>query len=343
MINNTERRLFYPVALLLSIGSRKSCEILANAIKKNGDLLRRLLKNPPTTLQEFVAIAKELFGFRNVYLIIDDVIILKIYSLLIEGTSDNYDPSTGNTGRSLCAVVGLLTDGISALPISHELWTAKEFDAQNYATKVELAQRVIMQILPLIKISMLLADGLYATYQMFSWLNAQKINFEMRFHSNRIVDCKGQSHPLKEHPSLRLNKSRERRTVLGSWKGISLYFTALLRWTKKSGSIIVYLVSNLQAEPRQHARFYKYRWHIEKFFRTAKQKLGFSDCQSRKIAIQKNHILNTFVAYAILQLERKRRKLKNPEAALRRIKLKSCTQIINHWSAPGQIFGPVFA
>ena len=56
------------------------------------------------------------------------------------------------------------------------------------------------------------------------------------------------------------------------------------------------------------------------FFRTAKQHLGLGDCQSRKLKLQKNHIINVFFAYALLQSKTIKQKLLNPETALRRFK-----------------------
>ncbi len=79
------------------------------------------------------------------------------------------------------------------------------------------------------------------------------------------------------------------------------------------------------------------------FFRTAKQKLGIGDCQARTVIAQKNHIMNVFLAYAILQLERKERKLTNAEKALRRTRRKSNTEIISSLTRPGQIFGAIYA
>jgi hypothetical protein len=343
MIRNTERVLKYPISILLSIDRRKTCEALARVIEENGDTMRRLLEKPIVKVEELVRISKVMFEDKKVFLIIDDTIIIKLYSLLIEGTSDNYDPATGHVYRSLCSVVAMLTDGKQAIPITHHLWTAKEFDPENYKTKTALAQDLIEQVSPLTKISMIMADGLYATREMMFWLCEQNMSFEMRFHSNRVIEIDGKSGQIGNHSALKLKRSKERRTIRGKWQSKEFYFTAIRRWTKKSGSIIVYLIANHKAEPRQHERFYNYRWNIEKFFRTAKQHLGFSDCQARKLTAQKNHIMNIFLAYAVLQWERKKNKLKNAEIALKRIKLKSQAQILKHLTSSGQIFEGAYA
>jgi SRSO17 transposase len=64
---------------------------------------------------------------------------------------------------------------------------------------------------------------------------------------------------------------------------------------------------------------YDMRWNIEKFFRTAKQKLGLQDCLVRNLSGQQNHIRHVFFAYAFLQIEKFKRKLKNTESVLKSI------------------------
>lgn len=124
---------------------------------------------------------------------------------------------------------------------------------------------------------------------------------------------------------------------------MQLHVTAIKRWTRKKGYFVIYQISNKKATARDHERFYSYRWNIEMFFRTAKQNLGLSDCQVRNINAQANHLKNVFLAYTILQCERKNKKLNNPEAALKRLKSKNYEQLIDQWSHLGQIFGEAHA
>ncbi len=82
-------------------------------------------------------------------------------------------------------------------------------------------------------------------------------------------------------------------------KGFFLFLTALKRKLSNGDFSVVYQVSNFKASSRQHVEYYGYRWNIKKFFRTAKQKLGLNDCQSRKFERQKGHILKVFIAYIV--------------------------------------------
>lgn len=274
-------------------------------------------------------------------MIIDDTLILKLYSKIISGTSDNYDSSDGKTYRSLCSVVAMISDGETSIPVSQEIWTSKEFAKDSYAKKWELAQQLIEKIEPELPIYMLLADGLYAIINFLEWLVKKEIRFEMRFHANRVINDKGIKSQIKLNKRLKLSGKRPKRTIKATWYGKDYYFTAHRRVTKYGKAIIIYQISNYKASATEHVRSYGYRWNIEKFFRTAKQKLGLGDCQSRKEYRQKNHIFNVFFVYALLQVERKKMRLKNIESVIKSLKDLTFKELISHFARSAEIFGLV--
>ena len=343
MISKAEQKLIYPLALLVSTAKRKTCESIALATGKSGDALLRLLNEGFATIEDLVSIAKKLFIGKVLYLIIDDTIISKIHSKMIQGTSDNYDSSSGNTYRSLCSVTAMISDGYTAIPISQKIWTAQEFTKDTYKKKSELSQELITIIRSYLNVKMFLTDGLYATQEMMQWLIAANLPFEMRFHANRVIDYQGNKIAIRDLPELKLAKKRSRRTIRALWKGMVLYFTAIKRATKKGVVTIVYQVSNCKASARQHTQWYGYRWKVEMFFRTSKQHLGLGDCQSRKSKAQHNHIMNVFFVYALLQIERKKLKLKNTEAVIKHLKHKSHPQLIARFMRSDRIFDEVYA
>jgi len=175
---------------------------------------------------------------------------------------------------------------------------------------------------------------------MLRWLEEKNINYEMRFHSNRLIQIKAEGKPVKvrDCEALKLTNKRRAKTVKVLWDGIIIYVTAVKRINKKGISSIVYQVSNAKLSAREHVQLYNYRWNIEVFFRTAKQSLGLTECQSRKSLLQSNHIYNVFFAYIILQFERRKQHFKNPECALRQIKRKSYASLISYLSSLDQIF-----
>ncbi len=77
----------------------------------SGDTISRLVEHKAATFEDLTKIIRTVWKRKKLYLIIDDTLIMKIYSKLIPGTSDNYDSSDGKVYRSLCAVVALITYG----------------------------------------------------------------------------------------------------------------------------------------------------------------------------------------------------------------------------------------
>jgi len=343
MISKTERKLTYPITLLLSSAPRKTCESMASIANMSGDSLLRLLKQEAITTEELIKVAYQVLRGKRWYMIIDDTIIDKIYSKEIEGACDNYDSSARKSYRSLCSVVAVLTDGKRTIPIAEDLWISKEFTPNEYRKKWEIAYNLLVQLKKLTPIYMLVADGLYATENMIRSCNNLGMLFEMRFHSNRVITYNGIVAQIRDLQALSLTGRRTIRTKRGYWKGMVLYFTSVKRVNKNGSYSIVYQVSNYSASAAQHVSNYGFRWNIEMFFRTAKQHLGLQHCQVRSRTAQRNHIMNVFFAYTILQLEKSKRRLLNPEAALRLLKRKKFTFLTQLISRSVQIFEPIYA
>ncbi len=319
MNSKTEQKLTYSIALLLSSPYRKTFESLGRNIGVSGDTISRLVEHKAATIQDLVKIVKTVWKRRRLYLIIDDTLIMKIYSKIIQGTSDNYDSSDGKVYRSLCAVVALITDGEIAIPIDLGIWTSEEVNKNGYQKKWQIAREIIERLQTEIPIYMLLADGLYAIYEFMVWLIAKNIKFEMRFHANRVITDKEYLGQIKWHPKFKLTSRRPMLTIRITWKNTSFYVTAFRRVNKAGDVTVVYLISNYKASARGHVRAYELRWIIEKFFRTGKQYLGLGDCQSRKLNLQKNHLMNVFLIYAILQIQCRKFNMKNVESLIRRL------------------------
>jgi len=76
----------------------------------------------------------------------------------------------------------------------------------------------------------------------------------------------------------------------------------------------------------------------QKFIRTSKQYLGLQECFSTKFETQKNHVASVFLAYAIAQLEMKKRKLKTPEEAIRALKKKNVNFLLSRIPSQVEVF-----
>lgn len=338
MISKTEYKLTYPITLLLSTRKR-TAEALSKICYTSGDTMLRVLDKKSITSEELTHSAIEFFGTNHVDVILDDSLFEKMYSRVIEGSGDNYDSSKGYVYRSLCSVVAMLSNGWYGLPVHHQFWIKKEVSPDTYKTKVEIGKEIIEYLLKFIRIKTVIVDGLYATKEMLSWLTTMELKYEMRFHSNRIIQLNEKDSPVKvrDHDALKLTNDKHYKTVKALWNDLSIYVTAVKRISKKGNISVVYQVSNAKMSARDHVRIYGYRWNIEMFFRTAKQYLGLTECQSRKLELQKNHVSNVFFAYFILQLERKRQKVKNPERALTAIQRNNYKDLVIRLSSLDQI------
>lgn len=339
MLEKIKTNLRYSISLLLSTANKKTCPALSAVFDTSDDSMLRMLEHEAISLDDLFASAKKFFGEKPLYLILDDSLLKKMFSKFIQGTSDNFDSADRKCYRSLCSVTAMLSDGVYALPIDQKTWTSEEFVIGEYYKKTELAQQLITEIQKRFKIKCVVMDGLYATTDMIDWCIKNHVLFECRFHSNRVIATKNEgSVSLKICKQLKLTGSRQARTIRAQWKGFSLYITSVRRINRYGICSIVYQVSNYTASALGHVRVYDIRWKIEKFFRTAKQYLGFADCQSRKLLLQTNHIKNVFMAYHFLQWECRKSRLKSPEMALKKIKHETPITLMFLLSRPRQIF-----
>lgn len=327
---------YYPIALLLSTGKR-TCESMGQQAELSGDKMLRML-DENVTIEEKCAVVNEFFKGKQLDALIDDVLIQKMYAKFIEGLSSQYNSSSHTFSQSLCTVVIMVGDGEYYIPVTHKFWVNKDIMGVGYKTKHEIAKELLRSIMQYCKIRIVIADALYATVEFMKELNQLKLRFEMKMHSNRTVKLQsGEEAAIREIFKRKL-KGKRWRTIPVVWKGLPLFITACKRYNKHGECKIIYQVSNYRATASAHFHAYKRRWHIEKFFRTSKQSLGLKDCQSRNLTRQAHHIDNVFVAYTILQMERRKYKLETPEAALRLIKKRGANYLNSYLTAPNQIF-----
>jgi IS4 transposase len=160
-------------------------------------------------------------------------------------------------------------------------------------------------------------------------------------HSNRVVTYKGKKVKIKEL-ALRKGitpKGRQMvRTISVVWYGMDLELSIVRRIDKKGNESIVFQIATYKTSPHKHRTHYKKRWPIEKLFRTTKQHLGLQECQSLSLDVQHNHIAAVLLAYSFAQLDMKKRRLKTPEEALRRLETKNAPHLIKLFSPSAQGF-----
>lgn len=72
---STDRKLYYPMLLLLSTDNKKTAEALSRMFDISGDTLLRILNNESADWNDLINKAKSYFGDKKVEIIIDDSII----------------------------------------------------------------------------------------------------------------------------------------------------------------------------------------------------------------------------------------------------------------------------
>lgn len=278
---------------------------------------------------------------RSLALVIDDTLLKKIYSRFIRGTGRFYDTGLGRCIQAYKLLCCGVTDGKYFFPLMCNFLFDKSLLTTKMPSKAFLVQQMIQNGLNVFrgKELTILADGAFATIQLFLWCIKHNIRLTTRMHSNRKVYYKGKPLVIRDIKKLNPNGRRMACAIKAYWHGMELYISSERRINKNREESVVYLALTYQGKPSSYVKAYKKRWPIEKFFRTAKQHLGLQDCFSTKMDVQMNHITSTFVAYAFAVLEQRKQKVATPEETIRRLKRKKVKTLIQRYLLARQIFG----
>jgi len=341
----------YAVLTIVSTG-KKSFKNMGHFIKKSGDTVSRLLQPKETSFEIMQRLCQSAFkDKRKLFCIIDDTLIKKWHSRFMQGSGWFFDTKIGRRIIAYRLVLGMISDGKCALPISCSYLFSKELVERMQGvvqSKEEITQKIIclaQRLFPTKKI-VVLADGLYATVTFLEWCHTHNVSSEVRMHSNRVVCFKGKKHKLKD---LLIKKGicpkgrQMARTISVLWHNIPLEISIVRRIDKKGEESIVFQAATHKALPREHVASYKKRWPIEKAFRTTKQLLGLSECFSTSLEKQYNHVASVFLAYTLAQLEMKKRKLRTPEQAIRRFETQNVHLLNIRFASLDKIFRGAYA
>jgi len=322
---------------------------MGHVIQRGGDTVKRALQPVEVSEAQLESIAKSMFICKKVlYLVIDDTLLKKIYSRLMQGSGWFYDTKTGRSIMAFRLCIGLISDGKHAIPITSAYLFSKEIlDAMkehDFPSKDDIAKmfvKVAKRQFPN-NVLIVLTDGLYATVEFIKWCKKNHVNLETRMHSNRVIKYGKKTLKLKDlaHKLGVKPKGRQMaRTITAIWHELELEISIVRRIDKHGNTSIVFQAATYKAKPCEHRAAYIVRWTVEKMIRTLKQLLGLQDCYSRKLLTQHKHVTATLLSYALAQLEMKEHKLKKPELAVRRLKKENMVLLTNRFCRLNQIFG----
>lgn len=160
---------------------------------------------------------------------------------------------------------------------------------------------------------------------MLNLLDQLNIKFIMRLPKNRQIRKSMDTLEAKigDHWEYKLRGNQRMKRFAGFIQGTLRFITAYKKKNRSGLYETRFLISNFEETAHTIVALYEYRWTIEKFFRTVKQKLGLQDCMSRSLEKQKNHIWATFVAYAIADSIKVSKSYKTADEAIRKIRLEN--------------------
>ena len=228
MFANTN--LTYPILILLSTG-KKSFQNMGRFIQKSGDTIVRLLRSAEANIEEMQRISRKIFQHRKrLYCVMDDTLIKKYYSRFMQGSGMFFDTKIGIRIMSFRLIIGLISDGKIAIPITCAYLFSKELlerIPEKFPSKDDLAKTIVetaIKLFPDIEI-IVTADGLYATREFIAWCTSKKIKLEVRMHSNRKIVYNRQTIAVRDLVGILGIKPKGlqmTRTITAMWHGIPL-------------------------------------------------------------------------------------------------------------------------
>jgi hypothetical protein len=304
-------------AALLCTESRKTCTNLAENMYQTRDALYEGFRTPIECKKEMrtqlVELAqKELIGDKK-YLIFDDSRLSKPHARNIEGLDVGFDGSSGRAELGLQMITALITDLRIRIPIDLVPFFSKQIVDNLFKAKGELAAQIFLSLRGHFNFEFVVADAHYATKFFIGFLGELKQNFLMKFSRNRVVTISRRTGQLKK--MLRLKRNEHFKSAIGSFDQHVYYFYVV----KLNSYATCYFISLNEIQKGDLVSIYKIRWNIELYHRTAKQSLGWKDCQMRSIERQELHSFYVMYAYAIADIMRVRLKLETTENAIRKL------------------------
>jgi Transposase DDE domain len=299
------------LAALIGSPCRKTMRSMARLGGFSYKKLREAYNNPALTIDEckriLWALAKAIVKiYGKGVLLIDQTFSPKIFSEKIEGVAPNRDGSQKKVVRGLAHVVAVLyANNGMVIPLFHNFWLSKKLMPAEYVPGGEIARNIMLKLLDLDLFDRVFLDGAYATPVMLAFMNTNGFKCIMRTHKNRKVFDGTTEARIDAHPLLVLvDEQKSRKAYLNYVKHPTKFvFVAHKRAKKGGGYETVYYVANFDAEAQQIADDYIGRWKIEKCFRTSKQYLGLSQCQSTSKAVQQAHAYLVLLSYGLLYIQ----------------------------------------
>lgn len=300
------------------------------------DALNRLLRVMPLSTRVIMRQLANWARRRGLqgYLVLDDVVVEKTFLRHCPWTGWTYAWSLKRKVYGFHVVVLTWCSGPWRVPVAFRLWRPKaSCSPRAYRTKLQLAQAMICDVLPL---------GLSVEYIVFD------TNFTAGWFTRFLSRC-GLTWVgmLPVNTTIYYRKRRWRADELGRqlklrWRGhLGLRAKGLTVYSPKYGTIRLvvtrndhgnqkYIVSNdLHADVTRLVRRKAGRWSIETTFRDTKQFAGLAACQARVDQALVRHVAFALLTFVVLQALRL-----HPEETLGEVRERLQLEVVHGYEQP---------
>jgi hypothetical protein len=324
---NLSKKASLHVALMIMTPERKNYASMArsnNLLYQDVYIDKREAEEYLTEAGKFlIELIKDIATEENPgYLLVDFSMLLKQFSEKIPQVTYDYNGVGKVTSKGFSVGFIFWSNGKITIPFDFGLWLRKKDAGDVYKKKTEITIELIniarANNIPFSEVKL---DGAFACVEMLAFLEKEKIRHTMRIPSNRKIETAEGAYKLSEHPALKLKGNEKYKTIVASYKGFTRYFTAHKRKGVRGSSEVVYIISAVEnRSAKEHVEAYDKRWPAEKCFRTGKQHLGLTHCQSTDATKQRLHIFFAMMSYAILERLKNDNKKKSPEQVLHHLR-----------------------
>jgi len=293
---------------LILLDERQNCSRITRFLPgRCHDALNRLLRVIPLSTRMVMALLITLaqsYGIKG-YLCLDDVVIEKRFSKRCPWTGWTFSTSKGRKVYGLHIVVLLWCAGPVKIPVAFRLWQPKGKCAPSrYRTKLQLAQRMIIEVLALgLPFAYLTFDCWYNARWFTRFLNGCGVIWVSTLKKNTYVVYRNRKVKVGQlAPKLRFKwrKHLELRAV-ALCVYLPEYGSVRLVVTRNGHGRWEYIVTNdLKADLTTIVQRKASRWDIEVVFKDAKQLAGFAACQCRVPQAMVRHVALVLLTYVVL-------------------------------------------
>ena len=251
-----------------------------------------------------------------VFLAIDDTLVEKTGKKM-EGVSYHYDHCTGRNVLGYVWVTGHLVVMGQSYPVSWKMYLRQgicEELGRPFLSKPELAAAILRAFQPLPGTqTYVLTDSWYPSQELLNLCEERGFHLISAVKSNRKFRAAGHNRQVRQWVHSLPKRTFGFVTVdatyykvwasigrLGSGHRVKLVINRTL--DTKGWRYVV--STDLSLTPRTIIAYYRMRWEVEIFYRTAKQSLGWADFQMRDLFAIERHVQLMMVAHAYLELRR---------------------------------------